>query len=266
MARILINGEWYEQVAPTALYESEFETIILNQAAVLYPEYVATEFKTLISNGEGDSAKPDFALVDRQYREWWIVEVEMGHHSLDHHVLPQIRTFASGLYSRSEAEYLAARNPALDTKRLFTLMKGSPPRVLVIVNTPKPDWIVALGRYDTLLAVFEIFRSSMNRHVYRVNGQHPASSPDVLSECHCDPLLPGFLVVSAPAALGIPPQGSATIRIAGGVTQWDRIDSRDAVWLASRGPMPLAHGERYEIVRQNGELLVRPKARGRKRQ
>jgi hypothetical protein len=259
MARILVNGDWYEQVAPTAFYESEFEAVLLNQAPTLYPEFFSTEFKTLVTNEQGDSAKADLALIDRQYREWWVVEVEMGHHSLDGHVLPQVRTLATGVYGRAHAEYLAARSKQLDVESVHTLMKGRQPRVLVVVNTPKPEWVDALARYDALLAVFELFRSSLDKHVYRVNGQHPSSSPDVVSDFYCDLLLPNFAVVAAPAALGVPPKGSVTIRFGSGVTDWERVDAQDKVWLASRGPMPLQRNERYEIVRQDGELVVRTK-------
>lgn len=102
MAKLLINDDWYDEIAPTALYETEFEQIVIAKADLLYPEYRAVPFKKIVFS-EVSSAKPDLALIDVHYRDWWVVEIEMGHHDLASHVLPQVRTLSEAKYGEEEA-------------------------------------------------------------------------------------------------------------------------------------------------------------------
>src|SRR6266481_6307133 len=102
MARILLGDEWFEEMASTSLYETEFENILFQEAVRIFPEYHPVPFKTIVLSDDGD-AKADFALIHRDYRSWWVVEAEMGHHSLDHHVLPQIRCLSRATYADAEA-------------------------------------------------------------------------------------------------------------------------------------------------------------------
>jgi hypothetical protein len=59
---------------------------------------------------EYGSKKPDLALIDRDYRAWWVVEVELAHHSLHHHVLPETTSRAVWL-----AEAAKHKAPATTT-------------------------------------------------------------------------------------------------------------------------------------------------------
>lgn len=169
MARILIDGVWYEEISPRALYETEFEQLLISQVSLLCPNYLAVPFKILVSSEE-DRRKADFALIDKEYREWWVVEVELGHHSLEGHVLPQVRTLSRASYGLPEAEYIHKRLPSLDQRAVLDMMKGKQPQVLVVVNTPKPDWTKALAPHGAAVAVFEVFRSHDNRHTFRIKA------------------------------------------------------------------------------------------------
>ena len=42
---MLFGDEWFEQIAPTALYETEYERVIASKASLLYPNYYAVPFK-----------------------------------------------------------------------------------------------------------------------------------------------------------------------------------------------------------------------------
>jgi hypothetical protein len=90
MARILKDGEWYEPVAPTAVYEAEYQAIIVAQARHLFPDYAVVKFDTIVESERGNG-KADLALIDRRYRFWWVVEIELSTHSLGGHVLPQVQ-------------------------------------------------------------------------------------------------------------------------------------------------------------------------------
>jgi hypothetical protein len=90
MSRILVNGQWYDALAETALYESDFERLVQTHAQRVFPAFCVAPFKCLVETEDGETAKADLALVSRDYRDWWIVEVELAHHP-DSHVLEQVR-------------------------------------------------------------------------------------------------------------------------------------------------------------------------------
>jgi len=260
MARILSQREWFDQIAPTAIYEAEFESIVISYADVLYPEFHVVPFKATVSAEEA-SAKADLALIDKNYREWWVAEVEMGHHSFETHVLPQVQTLSRAMYGEDEARWLAARCRHLSVARLLDMMKGNQPRVLVIVNAPRPLWISSLRRHDAALAVVEVFRSRKNEFLFRLNGEHPARLPDFLSACTFDPVLPRFLMVNSPGALNAPPRSKISIFYNNQLTEWERIDASDKVWLSPLGPNPLSPSMKYEILRRgDGELAFKESA------
>ena len=98
-------------------------------------------FKKIVSaknpdTGKIENVKPDLAFVAKDYQEWWIVEVEMGDHALNH-VIPQVKKLANADYSYDEAEYLAKKHVELQESELQRLMLESAPKILVIVNEQK---------------------------------------------------------------------------------------------------------------------------------
>ena len=260
MTRLLVGGRWYDQVAPTALYEADFERVVLQQGSLLYPDYHLIPYKVRVCSDQG-VAMPDAALIAKDYRAWWIVEVEMAHHSLHRHVLPQVETLAHGYYDQTHVDYVCQQMPCLDPGRARDVIIGKPPRVLVIVNSPAEEWVQPLRLYNALLAVVEVFRSDTNQVIFRVNGEHPGPLTEVISECYIDQMLPSFLVVEAPGALGVKHSETLTIRYNGCITEWKRLDAQERVWLIPVIANPLTAGRRYELLRQEGgELVVRPRA------
>ncbi len=257
MAKVLFQNRWFEELSPTGVYESVFEGIVKAHSSHLWPRFHAVRFKTTVY-GDEDAAKPDFALIERGYREWWVVEVEMEHHSLEGHVIPQIRTLAQAAYGRDEAAKLCEGCADLELAKVVDMLKGRQPRVLVVVNKPRPEWIKPLAKYDACLAVFEIFRSERNEYMFRVNGEHPVGPSEIISLCRFDPLIPRWLVVDSPAGLGIPAQGSIQISYRDHLTEWQRLDVSDKVWLHTVGPNPLSEEYDYEILlRGDGQFMFR---------
>jgi len=247
MAKLLVGNNWYDSVSQ-GQYETDFEALVTSRAHLLFPEFRTVSFKSLIET-ESDARKPDIALVDKNYRSWWVVEVEMSRHSLQGHVLPQVEVFANGKYGPNHAEYLCEKCPELELEPLIEMIKGAQPRVLVIVDQNCPDWVDPLRQYDAILNVVEIFRSSRNEHILRVNGESPASTPDhVLTTCRLDPLIPRLLKVDSPALLAARGGNNFLIHFAGGVTEWERFGSSDTVWLCPVSRNPLTTNVNYQIV------------------
>lgn len=259
MAKLLVNGEWYESVAPESLYEADFEGILLNNAGVLFPSYFACKFKRTVHSDVG-SAAADLALIDLQYRRWWVVEVELGHHRLEDHVEPQVAALSGAAYGPAEAEHLARNAPTLDAGKLREMMRGVQPRVLVLVNEAKPAWSNRLARYDALVGVAELFRSRQNRSILRINGDQPDEMGDLVSECTVDPLLANFLVVHSPASLGGQGSERVLIRGEGGMSEWQRVESATRVWLTPLARSPLDPSTRaYRLLRApDGQLVLKP--------
>lgn len=257
-----MGHEWYDSLSVEALFEADFEDMLLAKSSDLYPTFFLVRFKARVSSEFGVGA-PDLALIDQEYRGWWIVEVELGSHSLNHHVQRQVEIFSTATYGSNEVAHLLAQKPDLDTVRLKDLMLGAAPRVLVLVNEPKPGWSAPLARWDALIGVVEIFRSETNQLVLRVNGQHPEPAPDIVSLVRTDTLLPSLLIVDSPAGLGIQADETINISYRGGTSTWRRLDSSNRVWLVSTGRSPLrAEDQVLELTRtRDGNLLLRSRSR-----
>ena len=254
MAKILLGDEWFDELASTSLYESEFERLLFQESSRIFPEYHPVAFKTIVLSEDGD-AKPDFALIHRQYRSWWVVEAEMGHHSLEGHVIPQVRRLSRSTYQDTEADYLCEQNPSLDCTHVREMIKGEQPRVLVVVNVPVPGWREQLRPFNALVAIFQIFRSKLNRYVYRVNGDFPSENNEIISTCRCWEIH-RFLKIDSPTQLGIKRGENVTLYHETGAIEWERVDTADSVLLHALRDHPLKKGLLYEIVRQGDGTLV----------
>jgi hypothetical protein len=257
MARILIGDEWFDELASTSLYESEFETLLFQEAARIFPEYHPVPFKCIVLSDDGD-ARADFALIHRDYRSWWVVEAEMGHHSLSGHVVPQVRKLSRAGYTGTEAEYLCDNAPHLDIARVNEMIKGQQPRVLVIVNVPVPTWRDALRPFNAALAVFQIFRSQFNRHIYRLNGDFPSENYEIISTCRCWEIH-RFIKIDSPVQLDVKRGETVVLQHESGALEWERVDIADSVLLHALRDHPLKKSIVYEIIKQSdGTLAIRP--------
>jgi hypothetical protein len=254
MPRILKDGEWYEPVAPTAVYEAEYQAMVVAQASYLFPDYVVVRFDTIVESERGNG-KADLALIDRSYRFWWVVEIELSTHPLGGHVLPQVQILSMAAYGGDQAAFMARHSPELDAKKLEQMVKGSQPRVVVVVNAPMPEWQATLAPLGAVVAIVEIYRSDRNRNVFRLGGDYPNLPHNFISYCRRDVALPKLMVIESPAGLPQSGDGRLTIRFQGGVTQWLRVESRDAVWLIPDGPIELDPKRRYILIQgEDGEL------------
>lgn len=259
MARILYNDEWFEEIASHGYYEAEFETILQVEAERLFSSYHLVPFKTPVtSDVDADTRKPDFALVHKTYRSWWVVEVELGHHSLTGHVLPQVRTLAHANYGTLEANFLCQHEPSLRKDKMLEMFKGDQPRVLVIVNFPVPGWAEVLQPLGARVVICQLFRSRLNQHLLRLNGEYPSESEEVITSCECQMLLHRMMVIHSPASLPVVHNQAVLLYHEGTACAWERVDTAGAVFLHALRDHDLVPGKLYEIVRQgDGSLIVR---------
>lgn len=248
MASLLVNGVRYEQLPSGSLQETEYEAILLARARDVFPGYTCCTLKHPVSSEDG-TACPDLALIETEFREWWVVEVELAHHSFAGHVLPQARTLAGAVYGQEVLARLLSQAPAVDSDRLRDVVLATQPRTLVVVNESKPDWALSLKPYGVELAVVEVFRSEASAHVLRLNGVQPRCASGLVSKCRFDRQVPRLLSISSPGGLDVQPNATIEIRFRGRLTSWSRIDSADRVWLLSRSPEALPWRRSYDLVR-----------------
>ena len=257
MSRILHNDEWYEEIASKGHYESEYENILMQNATELFENYFLVPFKTpVFSEYDNDVRKPDFALIHKGYHSWWVVEVELAHHSLGNHVVPQVQTIARAQYGEKEVNYLCQHGPELNRDKVVDMFKGDQPRVLVIVNSPVKGWADMLRPLGVVVVICQIFRSKLNRYLLRINGEYPSDENEVLTTCTCNQYLHRMLSVNSPARLPINGGESVLVYYEGLATEWERVDTSDQVFLLASRDHSLEPGNTYEILRQGDETLA----------
>ena len=257
MARILHNDDWYDELGSGSLYETEFERIFQQYVPRVYPGFIAVPFKKTVYSDDA-SARADLALIRSDYLGWWVVEVERAEHSLSNHVLPQIRTLANAYYGYDEAAYMAEKSKQLDRDRLYDMIRGDQPRMLVVVDMPCDDWKPALKENSAELAVFQIFRSERDRYLVRINGYYPTIEQPARSLCHFEQLLPNLLKVQKPAILPSNPSSQISVYYQGKLTFWRRIDTADQVWLIPLARLDLDATIHYELILDSDTLALHP--------
>lgn len=254
MPRLLIEGQCYEALSSSALYEGQYTRLLVQNAGVLFPGLMAVEFNPIVVY-ESIGKRSDLALIEPNYRQWWVGEVELAHHSLEGHIAPQVEVLARATYGDAEADWLASRNPNLDSKALRQMMRGAQPGVLVIVNAPRPDWVPRL-RPDAELMVVEPFRSDRDRLIFRQNGVELNVGSSVLTTCRVDPTLRRMLVVESPAALADFGDDPFLVEYEGTVSSWRQITTKNCVWLAPERGSPFPRNARLALIRSiDGRML-----------
>jgi len=251
MARLLLREEWFEPLSLHAQYEAEFERILLAYAESLFPSWHLVPFKADVRSEEGVVKRADLALIDREYRRWWVVEVEMARHDFNGHVLPQVRVLSFGKYNQTHVGALLRSAPQLDPDRLAAMVRGEQPRGWVVVDRPRPDWVRPLSAVGAALGIVEIFRSNTNQHSIRVNGEQPQPPATESIECRRDPLVLRLWSVATPAQL--PVNDGETMDIYMDADErsfrWMRRDTADSVYLSCTNGNPLQGFKRADLLR-----------------
>jgi hypothetical protein len=248
MARLRYRDEWFHQLSLSALPEAHFEDLLIQNSDMFRSDAWMVRFKRTVY-AEGVGAKADLAIIDFEYREWFLVEVEMRRHSLYEHVLPQVRTLRDAYYGPEEAEYLVGNLPALDPVRTAELVRGTSPRIVVIADRCDAAWRGVLSGADIEFVSMEIFKSDFNKYIFSLDGALPQRAADLISYCTYNSMLPRQLLVESPAPLGILNGESMLVTCDGESMEWFRMDTRDNCYLRTRGPVKLKPGARYALLK-----------------
>lgn len=236
------------------MWESEFEHIVCDHADVLFPGRLLVPFKVIVESSL-DAAKPDLAAIDQQYRQWSVVEIEMAHHSLRQHVLPQVETLVSGHYGDDHTKALIEADQGLAADRLHRLVRSEQPEVIVVVNDPVPEWETPLRQAGATLMSVQVYRSEFGRTALSVHGEARPIPDQVIGKALVDQSVPRMVKIeraSVPAEVK-PPQ--VVIRVGEGLIPWHVVCTRDQTLLVSQGPPPFAPGQVLWISRDTDGTL-----------
>jgi hypothetical protein len=248
VAKLIFSNEIFDELSLGSLYEAEVEEALKQRAPKIFPGFHYINFKCLVSN-DYDVRRADFALVEENYRSWWVCELESATHSLEGHVLPQVRTFVTGRYGASAVECMMQARSDLDRPRLQRLVRTEQPQVLVIVNRYSELWARAIGNEGAYLGVFEIFRSDLGQFVFRVNGFIPTPDAEHLSVCEFDANIPRLLRICSPGSVGFTSGEKYRITVEGAIGEWRAIVTSDSVWLSPLGGTQLPKAVRFSLTR-----------------
>ena len=247
MARLLLVDRWFESISPTLQLESEYEQILRSKADLIFPNWLLLPFKIDVFSPEGRK-KPDFALVDRGMRAWWVVEVEMARHDLYGHVIPQARVLRNGTYNAEHADYLANQVEESQRDAVRALVRNTPPGIWVVVDRVMPEWVPPLRALDVRLGVIEIFKSDRNEFSLRVNGEQPRLPDGVDTICRLMPTLRRLWMVETPAILPVQEGGQFIVSYEGVETAWLRMHLAGGVYLRPVVGSPLGERQTVRLV------------------
>lgn len=193
MSRILVtvDDSWYDELNNVAYYsEKELERWIRQHVQSVFPDHIVFPFKIEIFSREvAETKKADLAMIRKDYSDWWIIEVELYRHPLEH-VISQARVFKNGEYNPDEtAEYVHNQitntlHKRVSMKRLRSLFISKMPFVLVVVDATSEQWENELRNIGVDVCVFEIYKNLRSRYLFRVFGQYPIVEEE---GAHCRP-------------------------------------------------------------------------------
>ena len=215
MARLLSQTEinegerWYDKIEPSTMYEVELESQILVHSESVYPNYFVVPFKKTLDTinpgtGEFDTVKADLAFIAKDYKEWWVVEVETGSQDLKNHAIPQVKKLANADYKEEVVEYLVSQNGELVAGEVRRLVLETETKILVLLNQHLAKWTAELNRIGVAVGIFEVFRGSGGGEILRVNGEYPSTYNEMVSNCYFHPGAKRLLGVEKPQNLDLP--------------------------------------------------------------
>lgn len=248
--RKLLAGECHPDnifhlVDPTMFVEGDFEAEVVKALSCLMPEYRCGVFAGAFVL-EGERRVADLALVHKSLSHWFVVEVELVGHSLEHHVLPQVRCFRYGDPEGSCVTSLTRAFQDLTREQAASLLNYIPRYVAVVGNLSDPTWATKLSAVDTQYLTVSVYRDRNGRTAHEVEGSLFVRAESL-----------GFARFSAiDNCLRIPsgcrlPVGSIQIMDQfGNVAGWTVRNMSGSLWIQKdHGPALISHNTYVQIIR-----------------
>ena len=189
---------------------------------------------------------------------WVVVEVELEHHSLMHHVVPQISTFCTGHYAESHAELIHDRDATFDLEHLSNLVAYIPPVVMVVVNSRavlNAGWRILETEYSAHLTFVESFRSADDDIITRLSGYQPTPPPRKVIRLRKQEMM-NALVCRRPSE--VPAQLTENVRVLSEERQrvWKVLRTGDTVLFLPPAGFVIKDGRNYEMRFDDGSAYI----------
>jgi hypothetical protein len=243
-----------------AALETEFELIVAKALMCIYPNHHCFPFGGTFKL-EDNVSRPDLALVAKDLSHWFVIEVEIISHSLDGHVLPQVRTFRYG-EPQSDCISVLSKALSLDRFQAEQILHSVPRTVAVIANKRHRDWEIALRSLEVQMLTVSAFNSQSGLQAVEVDGRLLAKQEHI-----------GFgQYVATDQAIRLHhgvrlPDGEIMVDdLAGAGSTWIVRRDGELLWLSKkRGTPDISNGSWVQIVKVfGGRFALRPSAWGTK--
>lgn len=248
----------FHLVDPTAFVEIDFEAEVVKALTCLQPDYWCSVFAgTFLLEGERRTA--DLALLHRSLSHWFVVEVELAGHSLEGHVLPQVRCFRYGEADDSCITSLTRSfNSVITRAQAATVLHYIPRYVAVISNMPDAEWTTSLRALDVQHLTVSVYRDRNGRSAHEMEGRLVARTESL-----------GFARFSAidnclriNKGCDLPVGRIQIIDQFGNLGDWTVHEGASVLWIRKdRGPALISHNCYVQIIRTfDGRVSLRPSA------
>lgn len=238
---------------PDAPSEDAFERAVITAMSCMYSNCHCFPFRGTFRH-ERRNFQPDLALVARDWSHWFILEVELISHSLEYHVLPQVRAFRYGDPKSDCVKPLAAAL-GIQAPQARTLLHVVPRSVVVVANKNDPLWRTSLHAHQIQFMTVSVFEAANGKHAIAVDGSLVVTKEHLAFGAYSR--TDGS--VRVPLATSIP-LGQVQIEDPSGASStWTVTAGQDVKWLAKDiGTPTFVHGETLQIIRTfDGRLMMR---------
>jgi hypothetical protein len=153
---------------PEARSEIEFEAVVVRALYCAYPAYDCVVFGGGF-NLHGEVSRPDLALIAKDQSHWFVIEVELTSHSLERHVLPQVRAFQYGT-PEPDCSRKLAKELGIYEARAEMMLQQIPRSVAVIANRRSDGWEAALSALSVQLIVVTVYETVAGDQAVEIDG------------------------------------------------------------------------------------------------
>ena len=246
-------GRIYEQVSYNL--EADFSNVVKAELSEMLPAFSVLDFSPYIIGEEGSRRRPDLAIVHKDCSMWLVVEVELDWHPLESHVIPQVRTFATGNYDRSHADLLHRKDPTLDIDKLRNLTTYHSPTISVVVNSRsvlENGWHALELDYSAQLTFIESFRARNGDVIFSVSGYLPTPPPAGIIKFKKQEML-NALICTRPGDFPADVIDEIEMYWGDHLRKWPVLRTMDAVLLLSPGGFTFRGDRNYEVRKNDSQ-------------
>ena len=246
---LIVDNEICDPIPSRTLYETHYESVLLASKENLFPGWSVCPFKVdveAVSTRHGIK-RPDLALIDNKYRDWWVVEVELSHHSVEGHVAPQVEVFSLGDYGIQHANVLASglNADSVSRKAIERLVSSRQPKILVVVDDYVESWKPLLMDYADIMVV-KPFLDPHGGYQFLIDGNRPVLSSKYLSVCIKEDAMPSSLSIKNDSSIAIKSGSVVSVMTENGPTKWSYQKLGNNSFLFAIGIYPL--GTKREFI------------------